>query len=245
MSEILQVLSYGGGVNTAAILALTYKGELKIDYILFADTGCEYPDTYKWTELIAKPVCKTLRIPFITVRGNASGTNNLYDYCWNGNIIPMRQQRWCTDKFKKIPLNKWREKNLYGMPHEVLIGFSADESYRAKGHMEVRYPLIELGYTRKDCKKIIKSIGWPVPPKSGCYICPFSRIGQWKKLYEVHPELFKKAEMLEKRLRKYPEVRISSKPLEDIRKKLTDTKQADLGLWEKDGFEKECGMCHV
>lgn len=44
------VLSFGGGVNTAAILALAYRGKLQIDYAIFADTGCEIPETYDWIE---------------------------------------------------------------------------------------------------------------------------------------------------------------------------------------------------
>ena len=36
------ILSYGGGVNSTAILALIKLGKIEMpDYIVFSDTGCE------------------------------------------------------------------------------------------------------------------------------------------------------------------------------------------------------------
>lgn len=241
-------------MNTAAILALAYKGELKIDYAIFADTGCEYPDTYRWIEEVAKPIFKHLEIEFVTIIPQVEGTNNLYDYCWKWRIIPLRQYRICTAKFKLRPIHKWIKENT-NLDVEVLLGIDAGEKHRAKPGQKFLtiYPLIEHGYDRKACKRLIKSVGWPVPPKSGCYICPFSRIGQWKKLYEFHPELFAKAEALEKNTRKFPNGGLlcsREKPLGEIRKKIGDSKQQGLGVFlgpefERDGFDRGCVMCHV
>jgi hypothetical protein len=81
------------------------------------------------------------------------------------------------------------------------IGFDAGEEHRAKiNHnkgVENRYPLIEAGLNRDDCIKLIKSHGLEVPRKSGCFICPFQRVTEWKELRRKHPNLYCKAVTLE------------------------------------------------
>ncbi len=58
------------------------------------------------------------------------------------------------------------------------------------------YPLIERGIDRKGCERIIREHGLPVPMRSGCFICPFQRLSQWRHLRTVHPELYCKARQL-------------------------------------------------
>ena len=111
-------------------------------------------------------------------------------------MIPSRRQRWCTDKFKVRVINQYIKKPCFS-----LIGFSVEEAHRAKisteNGVENRFPLLELEINRDECKKNIKDYGLPVPIKSGCWFCPFQRIGQWKKLRREHPDLFCKAQQLE------------------------------------------------
>ena len=46
-----KILSYGGGVNSTAIIALALLGEVEMpDYIVFSDTGAEWPHTYKYID---------------------------------------------------------------------------------------------------------------------------------------------------------------------------------------------------
>jgi hypothetical protein len=51
---------------------------------------------------------------------------------------------------------------------------------------------------REDCKQFIQNYGLPVPQKSGCWICPFQRNEQWRKLKRLHPDLYEKAKTLER-----------------------------------------------
>lgn len=237
----MDVLGFGGGQNTAGIIALLAKDEISLDMVIFADTGCEYPDTYRWADEIAKPVCEEKGVPFVTVSPDVEGFDNLYDFCFTKKIIPSRLLRWCTGKFKRLPINQYLKENIEG-EYDYLIGFGYDEIHRVKGGDGNKYPLIERGLGRRDCVKLVESLGWPVPPKSGCYICPFARKGQWKRLYEVHPALFDKAVILEKNSMRYPELTLYGKgePLVDLKGRLTDSKQTSL-----DGYEESCMMCHV
>jgi len=88
-------------------------------------------------------------------------------------------------------------------PCFMFIGIDAGEAHRAKitskGKIEYRWPLIEEDIDREGCKQIIRDHVLPVPPKSGCFICPFQRPDQWKKLRREHPDLFCIAQKLEKK----------------------------------------------
>jgi len=59
--------------------------------------------------------------------------------------------------------------------------------------------LIEHDIDRQGCKDLITKAGLEVPPKSGCYFCPFQRIAQWRELRMKHPALFRKVQELEQR----------------------------------------------
>ena len=83
------------------------------------------------------------------------------------------------------------------------LSFATDEAHRAKTSrddgLENRFPLLEAEVSREGCKDIIRQAGLPIPHRSKCYFCPFQTIAEWKELRMKHPDLFCKAEQLEKR----------------------------------------------
>lgn len=60
------------------------------------------------------------------------------------------------------------------------------------------YPLLEWGYDREACKRIIAEAGLPVPPKSACFYCPASKKPEIDWLQEHHPELLERALKIER-----------------------------------------------
>ena len=42
------MVSYGGGVNSTALLIGLHQHRIPVDLILFADTGAEHPHTYAY-----------------------------------------------------------------------------------------------------------------------------------------------------------------------------------------------------
>ena len=183
-------LSYGGGVNSTACIVLWDRGLLDYDEAIYVDHGCDWPETREYVQMMAE------RFPITILEPEVEGYSNLYEYAAHYNMIPSRLRRWCTNKFKVRVINKYIERPCFS-----LIGFSVDESKRAKisteDGVENRFPLIELEIDREGCKKIILDFGLPVPIKSGCYFCPYQRVGQWRLLRKIHPELFISKERLE------------------------------------------------
>ena len=87
------LLSYGGGVNSTAILALIFDGRLKYKNlrIVMADPGAERPETYcyikKMRELFDIEIVK-------------SELGSIYDFCMAKRKIQVRMLRWCTGEYE-------------------------------------------------------------------------------------------------------------------------------------------------
>lgn len=198
-------LSFGAGVNSTAILALIHQGKLNYPNlkIVFADTGCEKPSTY----CHVKAMQKHFEIEIVK-----SDLGSLYDYCFKNKVVPMRMFRWCTDKFKLRPIQKWVKDNSLEDAIK-LIGFCSGEENRVKQDDNTEYPLIDLGLDREGCKRVIREVGWTVPDKSGCYLCPFQKKLEWIALMKNDPELYQKVITLEENTKNG--TFINSKPLRE------------------------------
>ncbi len=195
-------LSFGGGVNSVAMYLMLKDQNIEFEAV-FVDHGTDWPETYEYVDMFIKegnPI--TILKP--ATRGsrpkNCYDTvfDNLYELSWALEMFPSRVQRWCTHRFKSLTLINYHESPCF-----VFIGYDYGERHRAKissnSGQEFRWPLIEAEIDRDGCKQIIKDHGLPTPMKSGCYICPFQRVGQLRELRRKHPELFCKLEQLENR----------------------------------------------
>lgn len=204
---MLKVLSYGGGVQTFAMLIMIEKGILdKPDLIIMADTKAEYPETEAHVETIAKPIAERLNIPFITVVRK----DGLIDGYFKQNSIPMPGFRSCTYHYKVRPIHDYLRKALGDSfikgkaSVEVWIGISTDEARREVKREDQTpkwvlqtYPLLQKGYSRNDLIQFIEQSEYPMPRKSGCYMCPFSGRKGFIKLKMTHPDLFEIARKME------------------------------------------------
>jgi len=190
------ILSFGAGLQTTALAILVAEKKLAVDAVIFADTGCEKPETYSYMEDYTLPMLKDTGVEFITVRNEQPHyQGGLYEYLWWKKELPSFIYRDCTTHFKVRVLNRYAKRCTH------LIGFSIDEAHRAKNRHgnDLRYPLIEMGLSVGDCRDIIQNQGFPLPLKSSCYICPFQPYVEWNWLKNNHPELFQKAIDLEER----------------------------------------------
>lgn len=184
-----KILSFGGGLQTTALAIMVAKGELDIDEAVFADTGCEKPETYYYIDAYIKPILKNKLTILPPINGGLIG------YCNKYRIIPSVVHRWCTRIFKIERIDK------YVGNAQQLIGFSTDEVSRVDAiRGNKTFPLIEMGISAKDCHYIISDYGYPTPLKSSCFFCPYQRWTEWNWLKTNHPELLKQAVSLEQQL---------------------------------------------
>lgn len=218
---VSNIISYGGGQNSTAMIIEMKKRGLIIDEVLFADVGNEMPETYEFLKVF-KEWCAKQGIIFTIVK---SHLGTLRDDNFNKKIIPYRAFRSCTDKFKIQPIKKYI-KQKYGSYKAVnmFLGIDYGEQHRAKEddtYNSTQYPLIEWCIDRKGCQEIISKAGLPIPVKSGCYFCPFQTKKVWLELLEQHPELYEDSIVFEENGRGFPEhgfTDISLRKLKHIKK---------------------------
>lgn len=190
------LISYGAGVNSTA-LAILMVNEGWRGPIVFADTGCEWPETYCYMDYFEREwlAPRGLSITRLGAEWRAlvpgRDPRSLIDYCTDYRITPFPAVRWCTQGWKVDPMNHWAAAQGIATQH---IGIAADEAHRQKGRS---CPLVDRNVTRQGCIEIIQREGLDVPQKSGCYICPFQRTHVWRELYRRHPELYERAARLE------------------------------------------------
>lgn len=188
------ILSFGAGVNSTAIIALAMLKEIPMpDYIVFSDTGAEWPHTYKYMDYLES---KGIRIIYLT--GGTKGMT-LIEFCRIKNFIPSKMNRWCTEYWKITPIKRFAQS--FNESFKMIIGIDSGEAHRAERaryKKEKIFPLIELGINRNKCKEIIKRANLGIPQKSGCFICPYQRKRQWIELKKYYPHLWKIAIDLER-----------------------------------------------
>jgi hypothetical protein len=166
---------------------------------VFVDHGADYPETYEYVDYFiatGRPV--TILKPECYRKNQDRTYNDLYEYCWEMEMVPSMMARWCTKDFKVLPVNRY-----ISTPCWMHLGIDAGEAKRARinatAGVESRWLLIEHDIDRDGCKRMIEAAGLVVPPKSGCWFCPYQRVAQWKSLRMNHPDLFCKAQKLEAR----------------------------------------------
>lgn len=266
LNRPIRVLSLGAGVQSSTIALMAAHGEIDMpDFAIFADTQSEPKSVYRWLDWLKKKLPFSvyrvtkgdLPVDALIVHVSKDGNNYqkssppLWIRDKNGKRGLMLRQ--CTYDYKINPIvSKLREMGGKREGVEQLIGISLDEVYRMKTSKESwiknRWILIERGMSRNDCIVWMKKNGYPEPPRSSCYLCPYHSDKEWKRLKTDEPETFSKAIRWEldfqltmsqvKGFRGTPYLHKSCVPLSDIDFNITST-QIDM-------FENECeGICGV
>lgn len=269
------VLNLGAGVQSSTLALMAARGEVgpMPDFAVFADTQAEPDSVYHWLEWL-----KT-QLPFpvytvttgnltdesLKVRTKEDGTNYMrrlipvFGLMPNGEVVAALGRK-CTADYKIKPIIKHIREACgitHGQKETVVtqwIGISYDEMQRMKSPSHAwtqhRWPLIEMKMRRGHCIDWMKKNGYPEPPRSACYYCPFHSDEEWRRLRNDDPEHFKKAIQFdkdmrqtyrdnEKTLRMSVYVHRSCKPLDEIN---FDSPE-DKGQLNFD-FQSECeGMC--
>jgi hypothetical protein len=167
-------------------------------------------------------------------------------------------RRQCTPAYKIEPITKAIRHRL-GLAKgqrgpsqpivELWIGLTTDEldrvTYSDVPFIVHRWPLIEAGMSRSDCIEWLARHGYPVPPKSRCYFCPYQSNQLWLEMKLYAPEDFARACALDRAIRHG--IRGTSHQLY-LHESRTPLEGVDFtrpsGLWTADALRAEClGRC--
>lgn len=196
------ILSLSGGKDSTA-LAFFMRDNMpeifeKLE-LVFCDTEHEIPETYAYLNKIELFLNKQIT--------RLKPKRSFEDILATTNFLPSHKHRWCTGLLKTNSLKNYIKnlKSKYGYSKiKLYIGIRSDEIFRTKAagnnplFSEV-FPFVENNIYKSDVENILKTTGIGISDyykwrkRSGCYFCFYQSCMDWLKLYENHPNLYKKA----------------------------------------------------
>jgi len=201
------IVSFSGGKDSTAMLLMMLERGMRVDDIVFCDTGMEFPAMYRHIAKVEAYIDRkvtVLRAP------------HTYEYYLgehikrNGQVgygHPDFRNRWCTQLLKKSPIYRYMKE--FESPIEY-HGIAADEAHRAgrNGEKHSRYPLIKWNITESEALQYCydKGFDWDGLYEQfvrvSCWCCPLSRIGELRTLHNKYPGLWKRLQEMDKKSRR-------------------------------------------
>ena len=148
------VVSFGGGVDsTALLIEMVRRGE-RIDRVLFADTGGEKPETYEHVEWMSGwladegyPAVETVRYkpvraPYSTLEGNCLANETLPSLSFARRGCSIKWKHDALDRYvqgvsrglnKADALPEWHAAQRAGLKITRVIGYDAGEVAKGRG----------------------------------------------------------------------------------------------------------------
>lgn len=239
-----QILSYGGGHQTVAMIVLVAEGVLpRPDRIVCADTSREVRSTWNYLVDNVQPYLEKHGLPPVEIAPHSLATVDLYGK--NGDmLLPAytstgKLPTFCSTEWKQRVVRRWLRGS--GTPTaEMWIGYAFDERKRWNKEQEPntcwpnRFPLVEAMVRKADCVGIARKAGLADPEKSRCWQCPHQLNEEWRSL---PPDEFEKACQLDDFIREEDAennvfLHHSGVPL----------READLNAPDRKGPDRQCGL---
>lgn len=213
----MNVVGYGCGTDSTAMLVGLWRRHVPVDLILFADPGGEQPHTYAYLKTMERWL-KEHGMPGITrvwYTTRAGERMTLEQECLRSGTLPSIAygRKSCSLKHKVVPQEKFCNHHqpcldvwAKGGKVSKFIGYDAAEEKRLVNALphdlrdkkyQKEYPLMEWGWGRADCIRAIREAGLPLPGKSSCFFCPSMKRREIRTLYHRYPELFARALAIE------------------------------------------------
>lgn len=202
-------INFGGGLNSTAMIIECRKRGYRPDWILFADTGSELPETINHVEKVSEWCNGWVDLTVVRwnrVRGDVVGFEPLHENCLRTKTLPSKAYglAGCTSKWKIQPMDRWRKAKGYDTG-AFAVGYDSSEKRRITSACKrgdipgftAWYPLVAWGIDREMCKEICNTEGFYNVSKSSCFMCPNMKKSEWKDLQKSHPDLFEIAEKIE------------------------------------------------
>jgi len=203
------VISYGGGVQSTALVVLAMRERWPIDEIVHVDlVDAESPATREYVRYFREWLQREYGRDIVVIErdlyGDMLARPGFTPVPWRGRRERFMLKRQCTREYKVQPLQRYLYDRYPGERVGLMLGISVDEYHRMRDSSAARidhvYPLVDRRLTRWQCRDVIERAGLAVPWKSSCWFCPFrSVVSQWA-LVQRYPDLAGMARVLEDRI---------------------------------------------
>ena len=213
----MNVVSFSGGKDSTAMLLMMLEKGIPVDRIVCIDTTKEFPQMYAHIREVQKMVnplkIEVIKIDFDYWFGEYTRTKGKYTGI-KGYGFPDFHNRWCTalkrEAFRKTVYGGTRVKDIKNSDIVEFHGIAFDEPKRvhnrgAYKYVNIRRPLFEWGITENQALRYCysKGLNWSGLyekfKRVSCWMCPLSRIGELRTLYNDFPELWQKLREMDKK----------------------------------------------
>jgi len=191
------IVSLSGGKDSTAMLLMMIEKKIKVDHIVFFDTGWEFPGMIEHIDKLENYIGREI----IRLKYKIS-----FDEGFKKWGFASFNRRWCTDRKVKT-INKFC--NQY-KPHIQWIGFGYDERQRIKKTIGYCYPLVDWKITEEDALKYCygKGFDWGGLYKKydrvSCWNCPLQTLNNLKALWLYYPDYWKRLNEMQEQKNKWP-----------------------------------------
>lgn len=202
------IVSFSGGKDSTCMLLMMLEKGMQVDYILFCDTGLEFPQMYDHVQKVDEYIQKTYgkSITYLKplksfeyyllekekTRGKYKGNHG---YGWSS---PMN--RWCTSMLKTAPVKRFMREHSFTSKNSIMcIGIAKDEPKRIRDKC---YPLVDFGVTEEKALEYCYAHGfdwgglYKERKRLSCWICPLQHINDLRLLYRNFPKLWNRLKEL-------------------------------------------------
>jgi len=258
------IASISGGQDSTAMTVRLLELGMPLDYIIFCDTGNEFPQMYEYLDRLDKWLLKTYNIGITRLKGK----NTLHDLCFTpftkgkhkGDLrgMPFASGRsFCTRVLKKNVSDKF----CRSLKDDITcyIGYVYHERKRIhksdKSFITYKFPLVEWKWNEDKISNYLKTKTlynnlYDHYTRTGCMFCPKQSLDSWYALYSNYPALFNEAKEWENQAIKhnaYIKHFRADYSLHDLefrfeKKKKLENKQATFDLnWNDEQVSCMCG----
>jgi 3'-phosphoadenosine 5'-phosphosulfate sulfotransferase (PAPS reductase)/FAD synthetase len=260
-------ISFSGGVESTTMCILYGRGAKAI----WCNPGWEHQPMIERVDFCEKMLkeihdgdFEIIRVtPKVKVKGQVVETLQSCIALWQ--YMPNVRQRYCTDRFKIQPIEKFLKEQG---ECELMIGFNADEepggvdrvgNFAKLKNVNYTYPLFNDGFTRDMCEEKLNELGLhpnfpPYMQRGGCVGCFFKSEREYKAMYFMAREEFmstlKLEESIQDKRSKFFTIGAFQKPL----RHLMNVCNQELALWGSEAIldmykkvkpTQSCGaFCH-
>jgi hypothetical protein len=203
------VISYGGGVQSTALVVLAMRECWTVDEIVHVDlVDAESPATREYVarfrEWLQREYGRDITVIGRNMYRDMLDNPGFTPVPWHGRREKFMLKRQCTREYKVQPLQRYLYDRYPGERVGLMLGISVDEYHRMRDSSAARiehvYPLVDRRLTRWQCRDIIERAGLAVPWKSSCWFCPFRSVVSQRALVQRYPGLAGMARALEDRI---------------------------------------------
>ena len=202
------IVSFSGGKDSTCMLLMMLEKGMQVDYILFCDTGLEFPQMYDHVQKVDEYIQKTYgkRITYLKPlksfeyylleKEKTIGKNKgKHGYGWSSY-----RNRWCTTILKTDVVKYWMREHSFNSDNTITcIGIAKDESKRIQDKC---YPLFDWGVTEEEALQYCYAHGfhwgglYKDRTRLSCWICPLQHVNDLRLLYRNFPKLWKRLKEL-------------------------------------------------